>query len=88
MVVAFGPAITSGMAEDVDRRFLIAGAGAVALTTCAPIARAAGRTVPEFVGIDGWIISGPLSMRGLRGRPVLVNFWGGNASTAFTRCRH
>ncbi|MBB3904996.1 redoxin family protein [Methylobacterium brachythecii] len=30
---------------------------------------------PEFVGIDGWLNSRALSMRGLRGRVVLVNFF-------------
>lgn len=30
---------------------------------------------PEFVGIDGWINSPPLSIAGLRGKVVLVEFW-------------
>ena len=30
---------------------------------------------PEFVGIDRWLNSPPLSMEGLRGKVVLVDFW-------------
>ena len=30
---------------------------------------------PEFTGLDGWINSSPLTMQGLRGRVVLVDFW-------------
>ncbi len=30
---------------------------------------------PEFTGIDKWLNSEPLSLRGLAGRVVLVNFW-------------
>lgn len=30
---------------------------------------------PEFAGIDNWINSAPLSLQGLRGKVVLVDFW-------------
>ena len=30
---------------------------------------------PDFIGIDGWLNSGPLSIGGLRGKVVLVDFW-------------
>jgi thiol-disulfide isomerase/thioredoxin len=30
---------------------------------------------PEFAGIDNWINSAPLTMQGLRGKVVLVDFW-------------
>jgi len=30
---------------------------------------------PEFTGIEKWLNSGPLTMAGLRGKVVLVNFW-------------
>jgi len=30
---------------------------------------------PDFAGIDNWINSAPLSMRQLRGKVVLVDFW-------------
>lgn len=30
---------------------------------------------PEFAGIAGWLNGGPLSMHGLRGKVVLVDFW-------------
>jgi thiol-disulfide isomerase/thioredoxin len=32
-------------------------------------------TAPEFVGIDQWLNSEPLTMQGLRGKVVLVDFW-------------
>jgi thiol-disulfide isomerase/thioredoxin len=45
------------------------------LTWAAPGVSAEGRTAPEFVGITRWLNSGPLSLAGLRGKVVLVNFW-------------
>ena len=39
----------------------------------APFARV--DTAPEFTGIDKWLNSQPLSMQGLRGKVVLVDFW-------------
>ncbi len=57
-----------------SRRTLMAAAGVAALIPGLP-ARAAGRSAPEFVGIEGWLNSAPLSMSGLRGRPLLVNFF-------------
>jgi thiol-disulfide isomerase/thioredoxin len=30
---------------------------------------------PELAGLDPWVNSAPLTMEGLRGRVVLVNFW-------------
>lgn len=37
--------------------------------------RRAPEPAPEFVGIDAWLNSEPLSMAALRGRVVLVEFW-------------
>ncbi len=34
-----------------------------------------GRRAPEFAGIEHWINSPPLTLAGLRGKVVLVNFW-------------
>ncbi len=35
-----------------------------------------GRAAPEFAGLDGWInTNGPVTVAGLRGEAVLVNFW-------------
>ena len=34
-----------------------------------------GPTAPEFIGIDHWINSEPLTLAGLRGKVVLVDFW-------------
>lgn len=45
------------------------------LLSGAPSLSAEGRTAPEFVGITQWLNSGPLSLAGLRGKVVLVNFW-------------
>jgi cytochrome c biogenesis protein CcdA/thiol-disulfide isomerase/thioredoxin len=36
---------------------------------------AAGEPAPEFVGIDHWLNSAPLTMAQLRGKVVLVDFW-------------
>lgn len=59
-----------------SRRAVLTTAGvAIAASLLPGPAEAAGRAAPEFVGIDGWLNSGPLSMHGLRGRPVLVNFF-------------
>ncbi len=41
----------------------------------APGIGAEGRTAPDFVGVTQWLNSAPLSMAGLRGKVVLVNFW-------------
>ena len=49
-----------------------AAVAAAAFTAGAP-ARAA--PAPEFAGIDNWINSAPLTMQGLRGKVVLVDFW-------------
>ncbi|CAJ0770958.1 MULTISPECIES: thioredoxin family protein [Ralstonia] len=36
---------------------------------------ATGATAPEFTGINQWLNSQPLSMKDLRGKVVLVDFW-------------
>ncbi|HEX7492132.1 MAG TPA: cytochrome c biogenesis protein DipZ [Candidatus Limnocylindrales bacterium] len=45
-----------------------AASGAAALSRSGPEA-------PEFTGIDHWLNSSPLTMAGLRGKVVLVDFW-------------
>ena len=56
------------------RRALLRGAGALmAAELIGGPALAA--QAPEFTGIEGWINSRALTMHGLRGRPVLVNFF-------------
>ena len=58
-----------------SRRSFVAAAGSfAALASCLPAFGDEG-LAPGFVGIDGWLNSPPLTMRGLRGRPVLVNFF-------------
>ncbi len=34
-----------------------------------------GRDAPDFAGIDRWLNSDPLTMAGLRGKVVLIDFW-------------
>jgi uncharacterized protein (DUF2147 family)/thiol-disulfide isomerase/thioredoxin len=38
-------------------------------------ARSGSATAPEFAGIDRWLNSEPLTLAGLRGKVVLVDFW-------------
>jgi uncharacterized protein (DUF2147 family)/peroxiredoxin len=38
-------------------------------------ARSGGLPAPEFAGIERWLNSEPLTLRGLRGEVVLVDFW-------------
>jgi thiol-disulfide isomerase/thioredoxin len=56
----------------------------LALAEAQPLARAAGRPAPEFVGIEKWLNSEPLTMQGLRGKVVLVDFW----TFACSNCVH
>ena len=59
---------------------------ALSLAATAPLVRAAGNpgtgarlpqygAAPEFAGIETWLNSEPLSIGGLRGQVVMVNFW-------------
>lgn len=61
----------------MKRLFTLLLAGATffnaALSHGAPIAKV--QTAPEFTGIDKWLGSQPLTMQGLRGKVVLVDFW-------------
>ena len=41
----------------------------------AGIGSGVGDLAPDFTGIDHWLNSGPLTMAGLRGKVVLVDFW-------------
>lgn len=50
-------------------------AAAAALLGASAGASAAGAPAPEFSGIDQWLNSEPLSMKQLRGKVVLVDFW-------------
>ena len=63
----------------ITRRTLALGGSALAIAASAPALARSG-AAPDFVGIDGWLNSAPLSMRGLRGRVVLVNFWARSCS--------
>lgn len=72
----------NGLPSPSRRRALIA----LALAAAAPISRVAGAprasapltphgAAPEFAGIETWLNSEPLSIAGLRGQVVMVNFW-------------
>lgn len=43
--------------------------------SAAPAPAAAGESAPEFTGLENWQNSPPLTLQGLRGRVVLVDFW-------------
>lgn len=53
---------------------LLGAAAAVGVATAAAQVLSLGSTAPEVAG-ERWINSGPLTMPGLRGRVVLVEFW-------------
>lgn len=62
------------------RQFLGSGlllSGALAAAPLATISTHARSTqaMPDFIGIDGWINSEPVTLGSLRGSVVLVNFW-------------
>ncbi|WP_342108733.1 redoxin family protein [Methylobacterium sp. SI9] len=59
----------------ISRRILLS-TGSAALVSNVLVAKAqAAPLAPEFVGIDGWLNSNALTMRGLREQVVLVNFF-------------
>ncbi|MES2937529.1 MAG: thioredoxin family protein [Pseudomonadota bacterium] len=69
-------------AFDLQRRRALLGAFGALATAAAPASRAATAPglhdlgpAPEFAGIEQWLNSPPLTMTGLRGQVVLVDFW-------------
>jgi thiol-disulfide isomerase/thioredoxin len=57
---------------------------AAVVAIAAASAHASPSAAPEFAGIDSWINSAPLTMRQLRGKVVLVDFW----TYDCINCRH
>jgi thiol-disulfide isomerase/thioredoxin len=60
LVGAIGANLSSVVAREPTTSFTVA---------------AAQSTAPNFIGINNWFNSAPLSMAGLRGKVVLVDFW-------------
>lgn len=61
-----------------SRRRLLAGLAAAAAARAVPAAAPSlfdEGPAPEFTGIERWLQSPPLTMAGLRGQVVLVDFW-------------
>ncbi len=56
----------------------------IALPLAGQSSTPAGRPAPEFVGIERWLNSPPLTMQGLRGKVVLIDFW----TFACSNCIH
>ncbi|HET6632809.1 MAG TPA: thioredoxin family protein [Rhodanobacteraceae bacterium] len=54
---------------------LIAVAAILAIAGLVGMPSARARQAPEFAGISQWINSPPLTMQGLRGKVVLIDFW-------------
>jgi cytochrome c biogenesis protein CcdA/thiol-disulfide isomerase/thioredoxin len=50
-------------------------AGGSASSSAPGLGQGSGPLAPDFTGIDQWLNSSPLTMSGLRGKVVLVDFW-------------
>lgn len=59
----------------LNRRILLSAGGAALTSTVFAVPVQASPLAPEFVGIEGWLNSPGLTMRGLRGQVVLINFF-------------
>ena len=60
------------------KRTLLGAIVFAAVALLAPLSSSAlaqSRAAPEFTGVTQWLNSSPLSISGLRGKVVLVNFW-------------
>jgi thiol-disulfide isomerase/thioredoxin len=71
---------SSSSAQGIERRTFLATLLAVSAGQVPGMANAAPSfydhgNAPEFAGIDQWLNSPPLTMAGLRGKVVLIDFW-------------
>jgi thiol-disulfide isomerase/thioredoxin len=64
-------AVIPGVCNEVSRATPVFTAPAAPIT----VAAASQQAAPDFVGINNWFNSKPLSMADLRGKVVLVDFW-------------
>jgi cytochrome c biogenesis protein CcdA/thiol-disulfide isomerase/thioredoxin len=71
------PVERSGVAKHELRKLTHAGGGVARATSVKPqtVALPDFGAAPDFVGIDGWVNSRPLTLRELVGKVVLVDFW-------------
>jgi thiol-disulfide isomerase/thioredoxin len=63
------------MRKAVVALFLVAGIVLSAPARAAPGPGEIGSQAPEFAGVQQWLNSDPLTMAGLRGKVVLIDFW-------------
>ncbi|HEU0129406.1 MAG TPA: redoxin domain-containing protein [Mycobacteriales bacterium] len=70
--LAVAASVVVALAVGADRAARLAGGGTAPAEVVAPEDAA---PAPELAGIAGWLNSPPLTMAGLRGRVVLVDFW-------------
>lgn len=76
-VLVVASAITLGLQLDAQAAawFKQTWAGVAQASPASAITPPTDRPAPEFVGIDQWLNSPPLSLKALRGQVVLVEFW-------------
>jgi cytochrome c biogenesis protein CcdA/thiol-disulfide isomerase/thioredoxin len=74
-VLVMGTALAMHTGADVSAAAWLADIAATPAQASPPRPAAAPAQAPEFEGITGWFNSPPLTLAGLRGQVVLVDFW-------------
>ncbi|MED5620434.1 cytochrome c biogenesis protein DipZ [Ideonella sp. BN130291] len=74
-VLVIGTALAMQTGADVSAAAWLADLASTPAEASAPRAAAAPTVAPEFEGIAAWFNSAPLTVAGLRGKVVLVDFW-------------